>query len=295
MKIFLENVNLESNGGPNSFGRKLVKQFSNNHDFVRNERDAQISLCFIESLRNLDIPRVQRLDGIYYNTRGDYKSQNHNILETFKKSEGIIYQSIYGKKLIDKYFGEHKNSKIIYNGADMSVIENANPITPPKGINDVWSCAASWRPHKRLLDNIRYFLEHKKEGDILLVAGDTPHVVKDSSIYYMGILTQEQLYSVYKSSKYFLHLGWLDCCPNVVVDARACGATIVCADSGGTREIAGLNAVVIAESEPWDFEPIDLYNPPPLNFSNKVKNTFNSCYKMEDVAVKYEKFMETFI
>ena len=79
------------------------------------------------------------------------------------------------------------------------------------------------------------------------------------------------LISLYKRSKKFLHLAWLDHCPNVVVDARASGCEIVCASAGGTREIAGSNATVIEEPE-WDLSPVRLYHPPSLDFSKTFKD-----------------------
>ena len=38
---------------------------------------------------------------------------------------------------------------------------------------EVWSCASSWRPHKRLNENIRYFLEFAPKNSILAVAKET--------------------------------------------------------------------------------------------------------------------------
>ena len=292
MKILLENVNLKSSNGPNSFANKLAPHvLSNGHQFV-GPKEAEISLCFIESpIVNLPYPRIQRLDGIYYNTRFDYETQNKNIKRTYDNSSGVIYQSHYGKQLITRFFGDHENGVVIHNGADNLSIQKASPMKNDVEGRKIWSCAASWRPHKRLEENIRYFLDHKSEKDILLIAGNTPKIVEDASIYYMGNLTQNQLYSLYKASEYFLHLGFLDCCPNVVVDARACGARVICTTSGGTQEVAGPDAIVIEEEE-WDFKPLDLYNPPKLNFDKKLDNNWDIDYNMDVVAKKYLKFME---
>lgn len=263
-------------------------------DQIADIHNADISLCFIETVQQLkSIPRVQRLDGIYYNTRSNYNLQNSNILKTYRNSDGVIFQSEYGKRLVTKFFGDHKNSQVIYNGADIETINSSEPITDSKG-RKIWSCAASWRPHKRLSENIRYFLEHKGKDDILIIAGDTPKTVQDKNICYAGNLTQTQLYSLYKASAYFIHLGWLDCCPNVVIDARACGATIICSTSGGTSEIAGLDSIIIEEPE-WDFEPLDLYNPPILDFSKKLNNTLETEYDIRNIAQQYTSFMREFI
>jgi glycosyltransferase involved in cell wall biosynthesis len=294
VNIFLENVNMSSNSGPNSFAKKLEPELQNLGCSFTALSDSNVALCFIESSNpnQISIPRALRLDGIYFNTSQNYKLQNRNIERTYHLSEGIIYQSNFNKRLIEKYFGESKESIIIHNGADIASISETVPMST-KGSGDIWCCAAHWRPHKRLLDNIRYFMEHKKEDDILIVAGAVAdsEKINDPSIAYFGKLTQKQLYSVYRSAKYFIHLSWLDHCPNVVVDARAAGCHIICSNTGGTREIAGLNSTIIEEEE-WDFKPINLYSPPKLNFQRKVKNNYDSCYNIAEVANLYKRFLE---
>ena len=291
LKIRLENVNLSSNSGPNSFAQKLVRQFKKQgHSLVH--QGYNTALCFIEDHSNLQGHNlVQRLDGIYFNTEFNYNLQNQNILKTYKKSSGVIFQSEFSKKLVEAFFGEHDNSTVIHNGADIDLISLAKP-TDNKILNSynrVWSCAASWRPHKRLKENISYFLEHKGDKDCLVVAGKPDYYFKDPNIYYVGELNYEKLLSLYKKSFYFLHLGWLDNCPNVVVDARAAGCHVVCTDAGGTVEVAGINSTVIEDW--WDFKPTELYKPPRLDFSKKIKNTYDTCYDMEETAKKYINFM----
>jgi len=294
MKIYLENVNTSSNSGPNSFAKKLIPHLQREQCEFADLSNSDVALCFIESsLKDrLKIPRALRLDGIYFNTTQNYQAQNQNIKRTYDMSEGVIYQSNFNKKLIETYFGPHPLSTVIHNGANLPLIGNVAPMAK-KRRGDIWCCASQWRPHKRLKDNIRYFLEHKKDDDILIVAGDVAdrEKVQDKSIAYFGKLSQTQLYSVYKSAKYFVHLAWLDHCPNVVVDARAAGCQIVCSSAGGTREIAGSNSIII-EEDPWDFKPLDLYSPPELDFQRKVKNDFNSEYDMEEVSKKYKSFLE---
>lgn len=292
MKIKFENVNFGSDSGPNSFGKKLHKYLRlNKVDFV--DRDYDAVLCFIEDHSNHPQNNLfQRLDGIYFNKQFDYKLQNFNIEKTYNKATGVIFQSEFNKKLTEKYFGQHKNSTIIHNGADLNLIKEIKILENNiiDKYDNVWSCAASWRPHKRLKDNVRYFMEHRGPNDCLVIAGSPDYHVNDPNIFYAGQVSCEKLISLYKRSKYFLHLAWLDHCPNVVVDARAAGCKIICSSAGGTREIAGKNAVVIEEAE-WDFEPVKLYEPPEINFTKKIKNNYESCYDMNEVSKKYLQFM----
>tara|TARA_R110000851_G_scaffold8557_1_gene33013 strand:- start:1632 stop:2537 length:906 start_codon:yes stop_codon:yes gene_type:complete len=292
MNIHLENVNLDSTSGPNSFGQKLVKYISKKN-FTEFEA-SDIRLCFIEGRRKkCTKPLVQRLDGIYFNTRQNYKLQNANIKKTYEEADGIIFQSQFSKNLVTSWFGKHDHHTIIHNGADIKKIRSIKPLKNKvlDKFENVWSCASHWRPHKRLPENIRYFLEHSGDNDCLVVAGHIDEKVNNDRIFYTGDLRHESLISLYKRSKNFIHLGRFDNCPNVVVDARASACSIICTDLGGTVEIAGPEAIVIAEDE-WDYKALDLYDPPNLDFTKKQKNNWDIDINMKKVAEKYVTMLE---
>ena len=291
MNIHLENVNPDSNSGPNSFGRKLLKYMGKmGHTFDRSQK-GDVALAFIQS-DNLEkpLPLVQRLDGIYFNTIQNYRAQNYFIEETYKKADGVIFQSDFNKRLTFAFFGPHDNYAVIHNGADVKEIDKTEPANIPERFSEIWCCASSWRPHKRLNDNIEYFLEYSPRDACLVVAGKVNEHVHDPRVFYIGEISQSRLYSLYKASTHFIHLAWLDHCPNVVVDARACGCKIICSSSGGTREIAGREAIVIEEKE-WDFQPVNLYTPPEMDFSKQCINYFDTDFSMNKVAEKYYNFL----
>ena len=297
MKICLENVNLSSLSGPNSFANKLSKYFSfDGHEITVAEK-ADVSLCFIEYHRNKKItPLFQRLDGIYFNKAQDFVKQNANIKRTYDLADGVIFQTEFNKRLTYEYFGTLSNAVVISNGADVELIERVSPLKHTKlsKYRNIWCCAANWRPHKRLKQNIKYFLEHSMEDECLVIAGKKhEEIMKNERIFYVGEIPHEQLISLYKASKYFLHLAWLDHCPNVVVDARASGCKIICSSTGGTKEIAGPQATLIEEEE-WDYKPIDLYNPPDLNFEKKLNNYYDIEYNMYDVSRRNLEFLSSY-
>ena len=298
MNIHLENINLQSTSGPNHFAHKLIGHLGSLDFRFKLDEAPDAYLCFIESHRRLfdKTPTFQRLDGIYFNKVQNFQLQNVNIQRTYSNATGVIFQSKFNRDLVTRYFGEHNNSVVIHNGADVDKITQVDPISNQTLDNyeNVWCCAASWRPHKRLRQNVDYFLTHAGLNDCLIVAGevkDPSEVVSHDRVFYVGNLSVLMLYALYRRAKYFIHLAWLDHCPNVVVDARAAGCHIVCSSAGGTSEIAGPNATVV-EEDVWDFEPVDLYNPPELDFSRKINNTQDVEYNMSIVAKKYAKFMK---
>jgi glycosyltransferase involved in cell wall biosynthesis len=179
---------------------------------------------------------------------------------------------------------------VIHNAPDVSIIKaaNSNFWDSKFGKNtEVWSCAASWRPHKRLDENIRYFLEFAPKDAIFAIAGalsmdDAKKIPSDERIKLMGDLDYLSLLSLYKRSTTFVHLAYLDHCPNVVVDAQAAGCKIVCSMTGGTNEIVS-DGILIHE-DPWDYRPIKLYEPPRMKWikiekkiKQKQKPTIKKC------------------
>ncbi len=296
MNIFLDNVDLMSTSGPNHFGNKLKNSLESLGCTFGFEKPVDVQLSFI-SVRNRipSVPLFLRLDGIYFNSKFDFNQQNSPILDSYRKADGVIFQTQFNKDLIFNYFGKHHNYSIIRNGANLEFIQNIRPFNHQiiSRARKIWSCASSWRPHKRLDENIRYFLEHSGPSDCLLVAGDVPREnhLKNHRIFYLGNLPIEELMSIYKVSDYFIHLAWLDHCPNVVVDALSCGCKIVCSSSGGTKEIAGEGATVILEEE-WDFSPVDLYNPPKLDFNKTSTNKLTYINDIKKVGKQYKSFLE---
>ena len=294
MNIFFENVNFESRSGPNSFGRKLRDQLvKNGHNIVHGmpQEIPDIQLSFIMSSIKIS-PMVQRLDGIYFNSEQDFNSLNSPIESTYLSSDAVIFQSEFNKELTFHYFGTKEHYQIIRNGTDIDLVQSIEPIDNKKldGFNDVWCCASSWRPHKRLKENIRYFLETSPSDSCLVIAGSNPDVmISDSRVFYAGNLDWKTLISLFKRSSYFLHLSWLDHCPNVVIDARAAGCHVVCSSAGGTREIAGENSTIIIEDD-WDFSPIALYKPPKMDFSNVSTGDDSHNINIRNVAETYLNF-----
>jgi len=292
MNIFLDNVNLHSSSGPNHFASKLAKYMTKLGDTFNQGGHYDAQLSFIQATSQ-KAPIYQRLDGIYFNSAQDFERMNESIKKTYDLAKGVVFQSEFNKELTFKYFGAHDNYKVIHNGADLEFINEIRPLRNAilEHFDDVWCCASSWRPHKRLRENIEYFLQNSGDNDCLIVAGELSEEfpVKHDRVFYVGNLDIQTLYSLYKKSKYFIHLAYLDHCPNVVVDAVACGCHVICSSAGGTQEIA-IGGTVIEEDE-WDFSPTRLYEPPKIDFSRKKENKFNTNIDMIYVAAQYHKFI----
>lgn len=297
MNILFDNVNLASSSGPNNFAKKLSSQISELDDnFILTsiqEEYIDVQLSFIQTNYKM-APTALRLDGIYFNSEQGWEELNEPIKKSYINSEAIIYQSNFNKLLTEHYFGSHPNTHVIHNGTRMDWISNIPRLDSDK-LNQfagTWCCASSWRPHKRLKDNVAYFLEHAPKDRCLVIAGPNPdYNINDPRVFYVGSLDWTTLIALYKRSETFLHLAYLDHCPNVVVDARASGCNVVCSSAGGTHEVSGENAKIIIENE-WDLSPTKLYEPPPMDFSSYKINDINSDLDMISVSRKYLKVLE---
>ena len=299
MKVFTHNFNPNSNSGPNKFTRTLFsKLISDNKVEITDQESADIEFCVIQQQANNIKPMILRLDGIYFNSDQDFKQQNAPIKFAYENAEAVIFQSNFNKKLTESWFGPHKNGNVIHNASDPKVIHHPLILDTFNKINwpwskekEVWCSAASWRPHKRLLQNILYFLNHAPKDAIFAIAGSLgmdeakSYLNMSDRICYLGELNYEQLICLYHRSSTFVHLAYLDHCPNVVIDAQEAGCKIICSSTGGTKEIVNKGIMIIEEE--WDLKPCRLYKPPQMDFSKtkkisklnqeNEKNLFENC------------------
>ena len=268
MRIIFENVDFRSRTGPNGFGLKLARSLIElGADIVDTRPD--VCLSFIQS-SNAFNPTALRLDGIYFNSEQNWQDMNAPIQKSYNFSKSVIVQSNFDKDLIFSFFGEREDVHVVPNGTDLSLIEKipAAKLTSSLPREKVWMCASSWRPHKRLKENIQLFKSLADEDSILLIAGENVEKFldgeKDPRIILLGNLTWENLISCMKTSGHFVHLAWLDHCPNVVIDAKACGCKLHISDSGGTPEIVDKNDQIY-EDAVFNFSPTSLYSPPKMS------------------------------
>ena len=284
MKVFTHNFNPKSNSGPNKFTRSLFTELINKKGFsITNQEEADIEFCLIQQAVQKKKPMVLRLDGIYFNSEQDYERQNAPIKAAYENADAVIFQSEFNKKLTEYWFGTHPNSHVIHNAYFGELIKDKT-FRRQLADREIWSCASSWRPHKRLVENARYFLKNAPEKAVFVIAGsgyteEEKYKIQqmmsekqntDKQIIMLGNVDYHTLRQLYDASSTFVHLAYLDHCPNVVVDAYAHGCKIVCSNSGGTQEIGDGFSVVLEKGSPWDFSPIELYNPPEITLNRKI-------------------------
>ena len=190
-------------------------------------------------------PYILRLDGIYFDkaeTYGSNKGLNKRIFRSISRASGIIFQSLYSHKLVESHYGRiDVPNVVILNGARVQQRQNASRKKAglEQGRIRTIICAAKWRKHKRLEAIIQVVRELNKNGNYeLVILGVVDEGrVSDPFVKYIGHVHQDSISKYFDSADLFLHLCWLDSCPNAVVEAITHGLPVVCSNQGGTPEI----------------------------------------------------------
>ena len=278
MKIHLDNVNMGSSTGPNSFAKRLAMGLiESGHDLeLKDGSQADVSIVFIEpSGRPLAKKVVQRLDGIWFKPE-EFESKNSSIKKLYHNADGVIWQSEFDKGMTSKWWGAPKNGSIIRNGINAPEIKKFQ-IPALEQIRQQYEmlfvCSANWHPQKRLLDNIALYkhLRNFYSSAALIVLGSNPVQVADPHIFYAGSQPHEVCLEIFSAANWMLHLAWLDHCPNTVVEALSQGTPIICSEQGGTKEIVQGYGIVLKENSDYNFELTNYDDPPKLDVT-QVRN-----------------------
>ena len=100
-----------------------------------------------------------------------------------------------------------------------------------------------------------------------------------------------------------IHIAWLDCCPNSVVEGLASGLPVLCSHNGGTKELVKNDGIVIQLEEDYELgTKLDLYSPPKIDV-NKIVEGILKCLemprvknrddlKMSNVSLLYKKLFK---
>tara|TARA_A100001515_G_C4577308_1_gene211830 strand:+ start:274 stop:1182 length:909 start_codon:yes stop_codon:yes gene_type:complete len=300
MKIHLSNVDFNSSSGPNSFGIRLAHELvKREYQIVNSNEDYDIFLCFIEpaSMPRKDCKFIQRLDGIWFKPE-EYETHNKNIRWAYENSHYVIWQSNFDKTMTEKYWGTPNKGSVVHNGISLGKFEKIHPeVLKIKNKYDrLFVCSASWHRQKRLKENIEFYIKNRKNNDALLVLGSNPdYIVQGENIIYLGHIPHEICLQIYSVSDWFIHLAWLDHCPNVVVEALSQNCPVICTNSGGTKEIVGNNGIILNEDNEYNFELTD-YDKPYVLTTNKINLpevvVNNNYLDIELVCDKYEEIFK---
>jgi glycosyltransferase involved in cell wall biosynthesis len=254
--------------GPGIFGFRLKSQLLK-MGYTFDKKTPEYNICFSTGTPINNAINVLRLDGLYFdtkNTLGDTKLLNAPIRKAYTSFDKIIFQSKFSRDMYFTHFGKtYKPYTIISNGVPNAFLPGLEAAQYPW--KKVFVCSSRWRAHKRLgaiIDGFEQFNKYyKNSGLIVLGDGDmTSSTSFSTNIKYVGKVEPHKLPVYLRGANAFIHLSWLDWCPNAVVEALACGIPVLCSHNGGTRELVRDNCIIIRLEEDYKYNKLDLYNPP---------------------------------
>lgn len=254
----------------NAIGHVLISRIipylnKNGYNLTEKNNGCDRHLAFVRFGINTKIPKILRLDGIYYDSDTPFQNRNSAISSSHSIADGIIYQSEYSKRLCEALLSKRKKSTktyVIYNGIEPNWC--GNPVEHD-GVNIV--VTSKWRRHKRLKETIELFLEFNK-----IVPNSKLHIfgrlhdnkeVKHPNIKYYGQVDRNKFIDIFRIGDMAIHLSKRDSCPNSVVEYISAGIPVITTNNcGGSTEMCKItNGCIIVDGDGSydDLSPVPHY------------------------------------
>lgn len=261
-------IPFESNekGGPYQFAQKFRKSL-NDADVkcTDNIRDAYDILFIISSWNPKQVRTakmkgakvVQRLDGVYYPAVSGplYFLKNRDIKKIYRDlADFVVFQSEYSKFLVNRFLGgSNSPHTTIYNGYDP---KRFSPGPSGKKSNrTVLTVNSVYRRPSTILPIINTAKEIKDVrfkiiGRVSRLAQRAFPDNLPENVEMLGEVPNETLASYYQQASALMYINHSPC-PNVVIEALACGLPVVGYDIGSTKELIGDAGVLADHPNPF--------------------------------------------
>jgi len=254
LKIFVDN------GRTHILTERMIPFIGNNRFYFEKPIGCDVQLSFVRIGVNSKLPKVQRIDGIYYDSDTDFNRQNDSISKSHQIADAVIYQSNYSKMLCEKLLSKRRTNKafVIYNGIDPDYTYE-----PKSSINII--VLGKHRRHKRLKEIIDVFLAFNSivNNSFLHIYGllhDNKPVVNKNIIYY-GMVDRKNI--DFKSFDMSIHLSKRDSCPNSVVECIGHGIPVITTNNcGGATEMCKMTdgcIIVDGDGDYYSTNPVPHY------------------------------------
>lgn len=280
MKIYI-NIKPGGMGGPSVFVKNFVEEVQRRGHKVTYdlEKDCDVALNLVNASGKLfkfckehNIKTVGRLDGFYipeyWNNQDKHhrmtldKIQTNNAMRhDLKHYDAVIYQSEWSKQMFNRWISKRtENVHVIHNGVNE---KRFKPRRNRKKVKVDTVLMLGALRHEYMLNT--FFgaydvLNAKKKRFNWLIAGTMDGVSKKifskyagrPNVKYLGPFDNRLLPDIYNKADVFFHPRAGDSCPNVVLEAMACGLGVVCPIWGGTAELVARGGVIV-QTDKWSY------------------------------------------
>jgi glycosyltransferase involved in cell wall biosynthesis len=204
-----------------------------------------------------DAPVVVNQNGIAYPAwaAADTERLNARLRDVLRAATHVVYQGAFCKEAADEWLGEPAGSwEILLNAVDTEEFTPA--VAPPDGA-PVLLLAGDQSQAYRLetaLETLALLPEAR-----LLVAGSVVgghELIEElgvaDRVELVGRYAQRDAPGLYRKAHVLLHPKVRDPCPNVVLEALACGVPVVHSASGGVPELVGDAGIGVPSETTWE-------------------------------------------
>jgi glycosyltransferase involved in cell wall biosynthesis len=204
--------------------------------------------------RRRNCPVVLNQDGVGYPGWAGPRTVevNRPLRHALRGADHVLYQSEFCRRSADAFLGPARGaSEVLYNAVD---VERFQPVAAPAAHGPVLLLGGDQTQWYRLELALRTLaaLAPAEPDARLVVAGrlvTDPGALLDElgvrdRVEFVGRYSQAEAPALYGRAHLLLHTKVNDPCPNVVLEAMACGLPVVYAASGGTVELVGDEAGV---------------------------------------------------
>lgn len=192
--------------------------------------------------------------------RPEYDAANARIQRTLQQADFVIYQSRWAKRKLDMAHERADGAwQIVPNAVSLTEFSprgrhEIDIVRRPPVIGTVGSLR--YRPRLEVFFDV---CRRLSERPALLIVGDVDQwcsqalKTAQADPYWAGAITYvpsvppQKLVEYYNRMDCLLHPIIGDSCPNVVVEALACGTPVACAAEGGTSELIGRGGIAVAD------------------------------------------------
>jgi len=234
------------NMGPaeNDIMRDLKKYSKTyNFEFVDNVDDAVVVITndvFPSDIKNRNIFKVKRMDGIYWQDTLTYKNKVLN--DAAFNSDLVIFISEFSQNSLNRLyqFAYIKNSVVVLNNADTAIFKK---IDVPDSIYNpynkfTWAASASnWKREEKRFQDLLEFAKNIAFNDRIFLIGKCEYGVPENIIKVNYIDSDEEKAKILNQADGFINLSYRDAGSKVTCQALACGLPVLYAESGGVPEL----------------------------------------------------------
>ena len=276
-------------GGPSTFAGKLSREFARRDVRVayRDLAPGSAALLFSVSwgdwfhklCQRRGVRTALRVDGfmipVYFDNRPqcegfqdrrltlDHMALNYRLQGDLAMSDFVIYQSEFSRRMADRYLYKRRaNQAVIHNGVDL---QHFVPAGKHKGRIRL-AVAGTLRDEYMLGTVLPVFRRLWRRFDLeLLIVGAMDDICRkqindvfrlfteiSERIWVVGAVPNNEVPQYLQQADILVHPRLGDGCPNVVIEAMACGLPVACGSWGGTAELVGDGGVVVTTGE-WTY------------------------------------------